>query len=346
MAKEYSNKISITDRGKEDFDLLDRFISKGDQLAFKKLMDKHKQPIYFVILKLVRLPEDAEDLTLEVFAKAYEQLHSFNHSNAFSTWIYKMATNHAIDFLRKKKLETSSIEQTYLHDSDEKVEINIKDDSINAIDALMQHQDAMIIMNALNRLSPKYKEVLEMRFYDDLSYEEIAAKANIPIGTVKTNLNRAKSMFEKIITTTTNTYNDKKIVVKKLKYDGEYEIGVIGIVSSVKDYSLASVLAEKLSLDFLLADPYKIEDKEEREILEYTRYIASHNDEVHYQLLVNDTLINHLFKKTKDFQFFLFYKKEIDFDIQEIKELDQVILCVELQLSTLPHYTIVWEDGL
>jgi RNA polymerase sigma factor (sigma-70 family) len=346
VAKEYSVKISITEKGKEDFKLLERFVSNGDQLAFKKLMDKHRNQIYNIAFKLVHNPETAEDLTLEVFTKVFTQLHTFNQQNAFSTWLYKMATNHAIDFMRKKKIETTSIEHSFKRDEDERMEINIVDDSMSAVDTMVQHQDSQMIRNAMDRLSPKYKEILELRFYDDLSYEEIAEKSNLPIGTVKTNLNRAKSMFQKIILTTTDTYNDKKMIVKKLKYDGEYEIGVIGIVSSAKDYSIASLLSEKLSLDFVFSDPYKIENKEEREIIEYNRYIASYNDVVHYQLITNDTVINHLFKKTKDFQFFLFYKSGIDFNIEDVKEMAQITLCVELQISTLPNHSIVWENGL
>ncbi|MEC7267102.1 MAG: sigma-70 family RNA polymerase sigma factor, partial [Bacteroidota bacterium] len=95
----------------EDNVLVKRVRDEGDQFAFGALMEKYRKPIFFTILKMVNNREDADDLTLECFTKAYKNIHKYDDSYAFSTWIFKIASNGAIDFIRKKRIETTSIDR-------------------------------------------------------------------------------------------------------------------------------------------------------------------------------------------------------------------------------------------
>ena len=102
----------------EDFKLIDMAVG-GDEKAYAKLLQRYRRPVYHVILKMVRNVDDAEDLTIESFAKAFRSLHRFKKDFTFSTWLFRIATNNTIDFLRKKKLNTLSIENTYTDDNGE-----------------------------------------------------------------------------------------------------------------------------------------------------------------------------------------------------------------------------------
>ena len=94
----------FSDKALEDFQLIDEATIKGDESAFAKLMERYKKPVYHMILKMVRNVDDAEDLTIEAFAKAFKSLKRFKKDYTFSTWLFRIATNNAIDFIRKKKL--------------------------------------------------------------------------------------------------------------------------------------------------------------------------------------------------------------------------------------------------
>lgn len=198
--------INITEKGRADFELLKRIVETGDQLAFAEVMKRHHNSLYFVVLKLVNHPEDAEDLTIEIFAKVYENIDKYNHQNAFSTWLYRMATNHSIDFLRKKKASTYSLDNQPSSEEGETYQIQIEDKSISIDQKMIINQKADMVKQAMARISPKYREILEHRYYDDLSYEEISERMELPIGTVKVHLNRAKSMLERILVTLKQTY--------------------------------------------------------------------------------------------------------------------------------------------
>src|SRR6185369_13537595 len=98
-------------RAQEDLELVD-LAKKGDQVAFGKLMSRYRDSIFFMVLKMVHNRDDAEDLTLEAFGKAFNSINNYSADFAFSTWLFKIATNNCIDFIRKKKLQTTSLEQT------------------------------------------------------------------------------------------------------------------------------------------------------------------------------------------------------------------------------------------
>lgn len=210
MAKKHSISINITKKGLEDAELLRNIDKVGAEITFKEILKNHKESVYFLILKMVSSPEDAEDLTLEVFAKAYNNLDKYNPDFAFSTWLYRMASNHCIDFLRKKRLPTQQIdEQVNDGESETSFAIVVKDDANTPEEEMIAQQKSELVRKAISKLPPKYREIIELRFYEELSYEEIADRLKVPVGTIKANINRAKTMFEKIVVVFKQTYMDE-----------------------------------------------------------------------------------------------------------------------------------------
>lgn len=211
MAKKHSISISITQKGLEDAELLKNMNKVGSEHTFKEILKNHKESVYYLILKMVSSPEDAEDLTLEVFAKAYNNLDKYNPEFAFSTWLYRMASNHCIDFLRKKRLPTQQIDEQTEGPEGETFSVVIKDESNTPEEEMIQQQKSELVKKAISKLPPKYREMIELRYFEELSYDEIAERINAPVGTVKAQINRAKIMFEKVVSVFKETYMEDMI---------------------------------------------------------------------------------------------------------------------------------------
>ena len=170
----------------------------GDQGAFKVLFDKYRQPLYFHILKLVRDKEIIEDLLQEIFLKAFDNISSFNPDYAFSTWLYRITTNHSIDYLRKKKLKTLSLDEP-IQTKDGVMSIEVEDLSSSTDDLVMKKQRSLILKEALDSLPEKYRDIIRMRHIDELSYQEIAELLELPLGTVKAHIFRARELLYKYL---------------------------------------------------------------------------------------------------------------------------------------------------
>lgn len=189
----------LSPSAQEDLELVKR-VQRGDESAFKQIMNRYEKAIYFNILKTVKDVEEAEDLTSITFQKIFANIKSFKPEYAFSTWLFNIAKNTAIDFLRKKQLDTKSIDVTNDEEGNESGEvINVKDTEANPEEKIVKSQKAELVRKALAKLAPKYKDVLKMRYFDGLSMEEIAEKLGIPVNTVKVNVFRAKSLLNKEI---------------------------------------------------------------------------------------------------------------------------------------------------
>jgi RNA polymerase sigma-70 factor (ECF subfamily) len=167
----------------------------GDQEAYSKLLRKYKGAIYSMIYKMVRNKQDTEDLVQEAFIKAFSSLTSFNDEYAFSTWLFKIATNNCIDYLRKKKLKTLSIDKPL--DSEEgDLFIELADKQENPENGLLDREKKSKIDIAIDSLPPIYRYTIILRHKEDKSYEEISQILNIPIGTVKARIFRAREMLK------------------------------------------------------------------------------------------------------------------------------------------------------
>lgn len=191
-------KRDFSDKAVEDFRLIDLAIA-GDDSAYAKLLQRYKKAVYHVVLRMVRNIDDAEDLTIESFAKAFKNLHRFKKDFTFSTWLFRIATNNTIDFIRKKKLNTLSIENTFTDDDGQSVSIDVEDENLDPQEEAIRAQKAELIQLFVDKLPGKYQKLVRLRYFHELSYEEIAEELEAPLGTVKAQLHRARElMFEMV----------------------------------------------------------------------------------------------------------------------------------------------------
>ncbi|MBZ0247558.1 MAG: sigma-70 family RNA polymerase sigma factor [Cyclobacteriaceae bacterium] len=182
----------------EDFKLIDMAV-EGDEQAYAKLLARYKRPVYHMILKMVRNVDDSEDLTIESFAKAFKSLHKFKKDFTFSTWLFRIATNNTIDFIRKKRLNTMSISNTYTDDDGQSVSIEVEDGSLNPQEEAIKAQKIELIQLFVTMLPAKYQKLVRLRYYNELSYEEIALELEAPLGTVKAQLHRARELMYDLV---------------------------------------------------------------------------------------------------------------------------------------------------
>jgi RNA polymerase sigma factor (sigma-70 family) len=203
MEQENAN---LSEKARYDFDLVQSAL-EGDEDAFARLMAKYKDTIYFMLLKMVNNRSDAEDLTLEAFGKAFKNLYQYSPNYAFSTWLFKIASNNCIDFLRKKKGISITIETNGENaEADSPAKIRSKEN--NPEESLIKKQQAVMMRNIVRKLKPRYQTLVEYRYFRELSYEEIASELKLPLGTVKAQLFRAREMLFKLLEMTEMSEKD------------------------------------------------------------------------------------------------------------------------------------------
>jgi len=181
----------------EDISLINDAIA-GKQEAYQRLMTKYRQLIYNLIFRMIRNKEDVEDLTQEAFIKAFNSLDKFDKQFSFSTWLFKIATNNCIDYLRKKKLNTFSIDKE-LGSEDDDYQFEIPDNERTPDKNLMESERKKILEEAIENLPSKYKSVILLRHRDEKDYEEIAKKLKLPLGTVKAHIFRGRELLNKYL---------------------------------------------------------------------------------------------------------------------------------------------------
>lgn len=171
---------------------------EGDQMAYQELMGKYSGALTRHVQKMVRRQGEVDDLVQECFIKAFSALKSYSVDYAFSTWLYKIATNHTIDFLRKKKLQTMSIDRP-IQTKDGEVEYELPDTSYRPDRHIVEDERKTIIQEAIDQLPGKYHRVIVMRHQQEKSYEEIAVELDLPLGTVKAHIFRARALLYKFL---------------------------------------------------------------------------------------------------------------------------------------------------
>ena len=169
---------------------------EGDESAYKNLLENYRGAIYNLLYKMVRNKEETEDLVQEAFMKAFKALPSFNEEYAFSTWLYKIAVNNCIDHMRKKKLKTYSINKP-VQSKDGELDREFPDTSMSPDKSILSDERANIIETAIDELPENYKTAIILRHSEEKSYEEISKILNIPLGTVKARIFRAREMLKK-----------------------------------------------------------------------------------------------------------------------------------------------------
>jgi RNA polymerase sigma factor (sigma-70 family) len=179
----------------EDSELI-RIALAGDDSAYSRLMKKYHDAIFSFIYRMIHDREQVEDLTQEAFIKAFASLKNFNEEFAFSTWLYKIATNNCIDYIRKRKLQMYSIDKP-IESKDSDFTFELPDDTYEADKDLISNQRAILLRQAIDRLPEKYRRVILLRHQEERSYEEIAEMLRLPIGTVKAHIFRARELLYK-----------------------------------------------------------------------------------------------------------------------------------------------------
>lgn len=168
----------------------------GSEESYKKLVNKYQRALHFHIRKMINDPEQVEDLVQETFVKAFDNLNSYNTNYAFSTWLYRIATNHTIDYLRKKKLQTLSIDEPLKTKSGE-MEMQVRDNSAQTDRDIIRKQRKTMVREAIDGLPKKYRRVIQLRHMEEKSYQEISEILDKPLGTVKAHIFRAREMLYK-----------------------------------------------------------------------------------------------------------------------------------------------------
>jgi RNA polymerase sigma-70 factor (ECF subfamily) len=195
----------LSDKAKKDYQLVLRALNEKDQRAYTELMGRYKDSVYFMLLKMVNNSDDAEDLTIETFSKAFKRLDQYTPQFAFSTWLFKIASNHSIDFIRKKRIKAVSIDQGYSNEDGESYVIPVKEESLDPEESMQKDERVQRMRDVVEKLKPRYKRLVELRYFEEKSYEEISEILELPLGTVKAQLFRARDfMFDLMKTTKGN----------------------------------------------------------------------------------------------------------------------------------------------
>jgi RNA polymerase sigma-70 factor (ECF subfamily) len=195
----------LSDKAKKDYLLVLRALNEKDQRAYTELMGRYKDSVYFMLLKMVNNSDDAEDLTIETFSKAFKRLDQYTPQFAFSTWLFKIASNHSIDFIRKKRIKAISIDQGFSNEDGESYVIPVKEDGLDPEESMQKDERVQRMRDVVEKLKPRYKRLVELRYFEEKSYEEISEILELPLGTVKAQLFRARDfMFDLMKTTKGN----------------------------------------------------------------------------------------------------------------------------------------------
>ncbi len=195
----------LSEKAQKDYELVLRATKGKDQQAFSFLMERYKDSIYFMLLKMVNNKDDADDLTIEAFGKAFNRLSQYTPNYAFSTWLFKIATNNCIDFLRKKKKNVMSIDNRIQNKDGDTIMFELKSDAMDPEQVAMKDQKIKLMRTYVKQLKPRYETLVEMRYFKEMSYDEISIELNLPLGTVKAQLFRAREFLYNIMKNSVET---------------------------------------------------------------------------------------------------------------------------------------------
>jgi len=182
-AKESSDVRAYTELSDED---LVKLAQNGEEEAYSQIISRYQGKIYAYIMRLTNHRDEAYDVTQDVFMKAFRHLHRFDTERKFSSWLYRIAHNESVNWLKKKT-------RTKIDSLDSRVENGFQlPDKTNIFAELVKDQDIQSVRSAIDALPERYREVMELRYVKEASYDEIATQLNKPVNTVGTLINRAK----------------------------------------------------------------------------------------------------------------------------------------------------------
>lgn len=189
-----------TEKAKRDYVLLRKALDHNDQQAYAELMRLYRDSIYFMLVRMVKNKDDAEDLTLMTFGKAFRYLDKYTPKYAFSTWLYRIALNNSIDFLRVKNNMPQYFEEDLYTSSTTSI-IDKSEDNLQRTpeEEIIDKQRLQLLRAAVSELPDRYRRVIELRYYEDLAYDEIAERLSLTLSNVKIQIMRAKQMLAELM---------------------------------------------------------------------------------------------------------------------------------------------------
>jgi RNA polymerase sigma-70 factor (ECF subfamily) len=191
------NNLSV--KAQYDVELVKRAVDKQDQGAYEELLVRYRDSVYFLLLKMVNNKDDADDLTIEAFGKAFKNIEQYTPNFAFSTWLFRIATNNCIDFIRKRRMVTVSLDRTYTSGDGDEMTMDVRSETLDPEEHLIRKQKNILMRSLVDKLKPRYRILIELRYFQELSYEEIAERLDLPLGTVKAQLFRSREFLYNII---------------------------------------------------------------------------------------------------------------------------------------------------
>ncbi|MFN7941693.1 MAG: sigma-70 family RNA polymerase sigma factor [Thermoanaerobaculia bacterium] len=180
-------------------DALVRAVLQGDREVYGVLVGRYQTRLVNYLYRLVRNLDEAHDLAQEVFLRTYQALDRFDPQYRFSTWLFRVAQNAAIDVIRKRRFRLVPLGKTEDEAGDKTHELELADDDPGALAKLETHERDRAIQRAIDALPWDYRELIVMRHYGELAYEEIASAKAMPLGTVKNKLFRARQMLKELL---------------------------------------------------------------------------------------------------------------------------------------------------
>jgi RNA polymerase sigma factor (sigma-70 family) len=189
----------LTEKAQRDYKLVVQAVERGDQKAYAELMNNYRDSLFYMLLKMTNNTTDAEDLTIEAFGKAFRNLSQYSPDYAFSTWLFRIAANNCIDYLRKSK--RIQFADSLPAEEGEPIDpaVNIPSNAPDPEEKVIEKQKIQLMREVVERLKPHYRNLVEMRYFKELSYEEIATELDLPLGTVKAQLFRAREFLFQIL---------------------------------------------------------------------------------------------------------------------------------------------------
>ena len=190
---------AVTERMRHDYQLVCAARDEGNHKAYADLMATYREPLYLLLLRMTHNTTTAADLTIETFGKAFVQLHRYAPTATFGSWLYTLGVNTYIDHLRRNRLETIPLSVAEQNSEGDFVEYQIPSGQPNPEEAMIRMQRDETLKQVVDQLKEPYRQIIRMRYYEDLSYEDISQMLHIPIGTVKIRLSRAKELLSAIM---------------------------------------------------------------------------------------------------------------------------------------------------
>lgn len=188
----------LTEKAQRDYKLVIRARESGDQNAYADLMKHYQETLYYIMLRMTSNATDAEDMTIEAFARAFRNLDNYTCDYAFSTWLFKIASNNCIDFLRRnKRLPFADPHPANEPGDSETYEVPCLEPTPEEM--IIEKQRIKVMREVVDRMKPHYRKLVELRYFKEWSYEEIARELHLPLGTVKAKLFRSRDMLHQIL---------------------------------------------------------------------------------------------------------------------------------------------------